>query len=205
MTIRQISSSAASLHDMPTLACGASSVFTTTVYIIPLVNARGLPAPQAPRAGPHPRWLLLAASGESDYVPDKERKLRFFVNCPVYETLILHFGHVAVFLPFLLRISFFLCTFAAKIENIRAIEAKNNKMYTPSMNSRIHLYLLVLCFFIVCTPSNTKVSNSIFKVGVCEMSDEQWFEKMETEMRQEVLFHPEMELIIKKSSTFAAS
>ena len=72
-------------------------------------------------------------------------------------------------------------------------------MYTPSMNSRIHLYLLVLCFFIACTPSNTKVSNSIFKVGVCEMSDEQWFEKMETEMRQEVLFHPEMELIIKKA------
>ena len=96
-------------------------------------------------------------------------------------------------------------TFAAKIENICAIEAKNNKMYTPSMNSRIHLYLLVLCFFIACTPSNTKVSNSIFKVGVCEMSDEQWFEKMETEMRQEVLFHPEMELIIKKNSTFAAS
>ena len=102
---------------MPTLACGASSVFTTTAYITPLVNARGLPAPQAPRAGPHPRWLLLAASGESDYVPDKERKLRFFVNCPVYETLILHFGHifVAVFLTFFtffLHISKFFTTFA---------------------------------------------------------------------------------------------
>ena len=67
------------------------------------------------------------------------------------------------------------------------------------MNTRMPIFLVALCFLVACKPSNTNVSNSMFKVGVCEMSDEQWFEKMETEMRQEALFHPELELVIRKA------
>ena len=69
--IRQIRLSAASLHDMPTLACGASPVFTppslayTVAYPTRLVKSSGLPAPQAfhPNTlaflpAPHPSLIL---------------------------------------------------------------------------------------------------------------------------------------------------
>ena len=55
--IRQIRLSVASLHDMPSLACGASldmvpapSLANTIAFTLPPTHIDGLPAPQAPRA-----------------------------------------------------------------------------------------------------------------------------------------------------------
>lgn len=62
-----------------------------------------------------------------------------------------------------------------------------------------NIVLPILLLLVLCPLSHATPKNGAFKVGVCEVSDEAWFEKIETEMCQEVLFHPEMELIFRKA------
>ena len=76
-----------------------------------------------------------------------------------------------------------------------------DKWFDRNRRIRICFYLILGFFGITsCTSSEQPTTEGkTYTIGISQVGDEAWFQKMDNEMRQEALFHPEVQLVFRNA------
>jgi len=60
---------------------------------------------------------------------------------------------------------------------------------------RILLLFIISCLLFSCSTATMNPTESQFVIGISQIGDDAWFQKMDLEMKQQALFHPQIKLV----------
>ncbi len=80
-----------------------------------------------------------------------------------------------------------------------ALSPTNNRHTPTHHRCSVYLLLTLLCLSACASSTPPTTDEQTYTVAISQVGNEAWFQKMDAEMRQEALFHPELRLVFRNA------